>query len=174
MARLVYKSKNQNRRFISAAKVISDKISCIEGVVGIVAAGGIGRGHSDIYSDLDLVIYADSTRVSAIRKYIAVGFLSYKDISFDTPVESYQKAMRSRVPSTYWNQALRWTMSNSRILYDTKNRIAAMLEKKIIFPEEERRKLMQDNRQETEEILNYIFPTWEFRGEVYNLAGKCK
>jgi hypothetical protein len=170
MARFRYKSPNLNSRFNRAANIIAENISTIRGVVGIVATGGIGRGHSDKFSDLDLIIYADQKKVHEISKYIAIGQLHYKGMDFDTPVASYQKAMRHRTPSNYWSQAMRWTMENSKILYDTDNRIGDLLVEKVVFPESEQKILMRDNRHWADEILNYMYPTWEARGQVYNLA----
>jgi tetratricopeptide (TPR) repeat protein len=155
---------------VRVAKVIAGKIASIDGVVGIVATGGIGRGHSDKFSDLDLIVYVDEKKYREIDRYIAIGQLHYKGIDYDTPVESYQKALRRKSPSAYWSQAMRWTMENSRILYDTKGRIASLLKEKVVFPEKERRNLMRDNRHWADEILNYMYPTWEARGEVYHLA----
>ena len=170
MPKPVYKSRNLNRTFNRAAGIIAGKIATIDGVIGIVATGGIGRGHSDNFSDLDLIVYADEKKAGAIARYIAVGQLHNKSIDYDTPVESYQKAMRRRSPSDYWSQALRWTLESARILHDTDNRIAAMLAEKVVFPDSERRRLMDDYHHWTDEILNYMYPTWAARGRVYHLA----
>ncbi len=171
MARNIYRTLNLNHRFQHAARTVAEKVSRIDGVVGIAAAGGIGRGHSDQFSDLDMFVYADSDKVREIRTYIAVGQMSYRGISYDIPVESYQNALRRRVPSAYWNQIIRWTLENSRIMYDTDNRIKRMLAEKIVFPEPERRKMMKEYRHEADEMINYIYPTWRKRGQVYHLAG---
>ncbi len=159
-----------NRTFSRAAGIIAGKIAKIDGVIGIIATGGIGRGHSDKFSDLDLIVYADEKKAKEIDKYIAIGQLHHKGLDYDTPVESYQKAMRRKSPSDYWSQALRWTLESSHILYDTKNRIAGMLAEKVIFPDSERRRLMNDHHHWADEILNYMYPTWEARGQVYHLA----
>jgi predicted nucleotidyltransferase len=92
MNKVKYRSKNRYNEFLSAAEIISEKISKIEGVVGILATGGIGRGYCDDYSDLDLIVYVDDRKVK-IKEYIAVGCLRYKEIGLDTPIESYQKAL---------------------------------------------------------------------------------
>ena len=139
-------------------------------MVGIVATGGIGRGFSDEYSDLDLIVYAERDRVREIEAYIAVGQLLYKGIQFDTPVESYQKAMRHKSPSTYWSQELRWTLKNSIIFFDTDNRLASLIAEKVVFPESERSRMMKDYRHWVDEILNYMYPTWEARGQAHNMA----
>lgn len=170
MTRLNYKSPNRNRTFIKAAKIIASRIAAIDGVIGIIATGGIGRGHSDEFSDLDLIVYADEKRYREIGRYIAVGQLHYKGIDYDIPVESYQKAMRRHSPSGYWSQALRWTLQESHVLHDTGGRIARMLSEKLVFPESERRRLMKDYRHWADEILNYMYPTWVARGDIHNIA----
>ena len=48
MKKVKYKGKNRYNEFLSAAKIISKKISKIEGIVGILAIGGIGRGYCDV------------------------------------------------------------------------------------------------------------------------------
>lgn len=170
MARISYDGTNVNRMFRKAARVISGKIATIEGVIGIVAVGGVARGYSDEYSDLDLIVYADRTAVRSIATYIAVGFLAHKGVSFDTPVESYQAVRRRRVPSDYWCQELRWTLAEGDIMYDTGGRIAELIAEKVVFPEYERKRLMDEHFHEVDEILNYLYPTWQLRGDVHHLG----
>jgi hypothetical protein len=170
MNKVIYKGKNRYEEFLSAAKIISRKISKIEGVIGIVAAGGLGRGYCDDYSDLDLIVYADEEKAKEIKKYIAVGYLRYKDIELDTPVESYQKALNCKVPSIYWSQVQRWEMGNALVLFDTKRRIKDLFKRKLIFPYREQKILLEKHRQEVEFHLKYNFETWGKRGDIINLA----
>jgi len=167
---VAYKGVNRFREFLYAARIISGKISQIEGVVGILATGGIGRGYCDDYSDLDLIVYTDHSKVREVDKYIAVGWLRYKEIDLDTPVESYQKALNQKSPSRYWSQVMRWDRQNSRLLFDTDDRIANLLKEKLIFPDSEQKKLLKAYRESVDEHLNYNFKLWEMRGSVINLA----
>ena len=116
-------------RIFDCGKKIAEKISGIKGVIGVLATGCIGRGFCDDYSDLDLIVYADDTQVKKIRKYVAIGTLRYKNIDLDTPVESYQKALKKKSPSHYWSQVLRLDRKNSLILFDRGDRIRKMLKK---------------------------------------------
>lgn len=168
--KVVYKGVNRYREFLSAAKIIAGKISRIEGVVGILGTGGIGRGYCDDYSDLDLIVYVDHSRVKEIDKYIAVGGVRYKEIELDTPVESYQKALNQKSPSKYWSQVMRWDRQNSQLLFDTDDRIANLLKEKLVFPDWEQKKLVATYREDVDEYLNYNFKLWEMRGRVINLA----
>ncbi len=170
MKKVKYKGKNRYNEFLSAAKIISEKVSKIEGVVGILATGGIGRGYCDDYSDLDLIVYVDDKRVKEIEKYIAVGSLIYKDIMLDTPVESYQKVLKYKSPSKYWSQVMRWDRENSQILFDTEHKIENLLKEKLVFPDWEQKKLLKKCSDGVENYLKYNFEMWEKRGSLTNLA----
>lgn len=170
MKKVKYKSKNRYDEFLSAARIISEKISKIEGVMGILATGGIGRGFCDDYSDLDLIVYVDDKKVKKIEKYIAVGYLRYKEIELDTPVVSYQKAKNHKSPSDYWSQVKRWDRENSQILFDVDNKIKSMLKEKLVFPDWEQKKLLKKYRQGIEEHLKYNFEMWKKRGDLINLS----
>lgn len=170
MRRVAYRSKNRYRTFLAAAKTVARKISQIDGVIGILATGGIGRGHCDYYSDLDLIVYADEPRVRDLDRMIAVGYLRYKDIELDTPVESYQRALSKKSPSQYWSQVMRWDRANSQILFDTDGRIERLLKAKLVFPDWERKKLLKEHSRSLTEHLIYNFEMWENRGTVLNLS----
>lgn len=170
MNKVKYKGKNRYKEFLSAAKIISKKIYKIEGVVGILATGGIGRGYCDEYSDLDLIVYVDDKIVRDIEKYIAVGSLIYKDIALDTPVESYQRALKHKSPSKYWSQVMRWDRENSQIIFDTEHKIENLLKEKLVFPDWEQKKLLKKYNEGVEDHLKYNFEMWEKRGSLINLA----
>lgn len=165
-----YRGVNRNDEFLVAAKSIAKKISTIEGVVGILATGGIGRGFCDDLSDLDLIIYADKKYFKSIEKYIAVGYLRYKEIELDTPVENYQYEYNQKSPSSHWTQALRWDRENSIILFDTDDRIKNLLKEKLIFPNEERKQLLKKYEATVNDYLIYHFLAWKKRGYPFHLA----
>jgi len=170
MKKVKYKSKNRYKEFLHAAKIIAKKISKIDGVAGILATGGLGRGHCDDFSDLDLIVYVDDKKVKEIEKYIAVGFLRYKEIDFDTPVVSYQKALREKSPSRYWSQVMRWDRENSQILFDRGGKIAKLLKQKLVFPDSEQKRILSYHGQLVDDLLNYDFRLWEKRGGVINMS----
>jgi predicted nucleotidyltransferase len=166
----VYRNVNRRDEFLRAAEAISKKISTIEGVVGILATGGIARGYCDDYSDLDLIVYTNAEKVAEIGSDIAVGWLMHKEISLDTPVESYEKALQAASPSDYWSQVMRWDRQNSILLFDTDDRIRDLLRAKLVFPEWERQRLLKEYADQVEDCLVYSFDMWEQRGAPVNLA----
>ena len=170
MTKVQYRSNNLNRKFLAAARTVSRKIATIDGVVGILATGGMARGHSDYYSDLDLVVYAEDEKARAIDRYIAVGYLRYKGIALDTPVLRYGVAVRHKSPSGYWSQVRRWDLENSLILFDTDCRMADLRKGKLVFPDSEQRRLLKQHAAGVIEHLVYDFELWEKRGWPANLA----
>lgn len=169
MSKLKYKGQNRYNEFLSAAKIISGKISKMDGVVGILATGGLSRGFCDDYSDLDLIIYVNDKNLEEIKKYIAIGYLRYKNIELDTPVESYQKALSQKSPSGYWSQIARWDKKNSQILFDTNDKIKNLLKEKLIFPDWEQKGLLEKHREGVNEHSVYTFELWEKRGSLINM-----
>jgi hypothetical protein len=170
MKKLKYRGENRYNEFLTAAKVVSKKVSKIKGVVGILATGGIGRGYCDDYSDLDLTVYVDDRKFDEITKYIAVGGLRYKGIEIDTPVESYQNALNQKSPSKYWSQDARWDRENSKILFDTDSRLKSLLKEKLVFPDWEQKKLLSKYQKGVETHLIYFYEMWQKRGSQINLA----
>jgi hypothetical protein len=88
----------------------------------------------------------------------------------DTPVESYERALKHKSPSKYWSQVLRWDRENSVILYDTGNRIRDLLREKLVFPDRERMRITAHQSEKIADRLIYEFALWEKRGEPLNLA----
>jgi len=169
MRNVRYQGKSRYEEFLERARTISEKISTIGGVVGILATGGLGRGFCDDYSDLDLIVYVEEEKLHVISEYIAVG-VRYQRIEIDTPVESFDEALAQPVPSDYWSQVMRWDRQNSQILYDTNDRLRGLLQSKLIFPKEERQQIMEKHRNEVEEKLRFELEMWGARGDRHNMS----
>ena len=165
----VYRGRNRYRTFLKAGRIITEKISRLEGVIGILGTGSIGRRYGDEFSDLDLTVYAHEVAVKRLEALVSVGWTEYKGVSFDIPVLSYEKASRAGVPSKVWTQVERWHQQNSQILFDTDDRIKRLLERKLIYPDRERRKLLELYHREVHEHLVFFPELWAERGQLYNV-----
>lgn len=164
-----YKGPNRYRTFLKAGKIIAKKISALDGVVGILGTGSIGRKFGDKYSDLDLLVYAHSRAFNRLERLISIGFISYKGIEYDIPVISYEKALKAKSPSDFWNQLRRWDQQNSQILYDSDNRLKKLLKEKLVYPDWEQKKLLKKYQQRVDELLVYFPEMWARRGKLYNV-----
>jgi hypothetical protein len=166
----IYSGKNKYKTFYRAAKIISANIAREKGVVGIVGTGAIGRKYGDYFSDLDLIVYAQDKSIKKLEKLVSIGWISYKNVSYDILIESFKKAKETGSPSRYWNQLRRWDLENSQILYDPKNKIKKLLKEKLIYPEHEQKRLMAKYKNEIQEFLIYFPEMWAIRGQLYNIA----
>jgi predicted nucleotidyltransferase len=164
-----YKGPNRYRTFLKAGKIISKKIAALDGVVGILGTGSIGRKFGDKYSDLDLLVYAHSKAVKRLDKLISIGFISYKGLEYDIEMITYEEALKAKSPSDFWNQLRRWDQQNSQILYDSNNRIKNLLAEKLVYPDWEQKKLLRKYQYQVDELLVYFPEMWANRGQLYNI-----
>ena len=74
-----YRGKNQYRTFLKAGNTIAGKISKLDGVVGVLGTGSIGRKFGDKYSDLDLTVFAHQEHVKYLSQKGCLLMLSNAD-----------------------------------------------------------------------------------------------
>ena len=164
-----YRGENRYPTFLKAGKTIAAKISRLDGVVGILGTGSIGRRFGDEFSDLDLTVYAHTGAVKRLDRLVGVGWTGYKGVSFDILVVSYEKALKAGVPSAFWSQIERWHQENSQILFDTGGRIQQLLQEKLVYPTGEQRRLLERYSLSVQEHVVFFPELWAERGRLYNV-----
>jgi len=165
-----YRGKNKYRTFLKAGKTITEKIARLDGVVGVLGTGSIGRKFGDYYSDLDSIVYAEKASLKELRRMIEHPLIGYKNMLYDIPVVDYEKALKAPVPSKLWSQVVRWDRSNGEILYDSEGRLRTLLEQKLVYPDSEQQKLMARYRRKAHENVVFYPPMWAERGQLYNVV----
>jgi predicted nucleotidyltransferase len=165
-----YRTRNRHATFLKAGRIISARIAKLDGVVGILGTGSIGRKFGDQYSDLDLIVYAHAKAVRKLDRLLCCRCTGWKGMEFDIPVVSYERALREKVPSSYWSQVIRWDRQNSEILYDTQQRIEKLLGEKLVYPDSEQQKLLNRYRHRTHECLVFYPELWAERGQLHNVV----
>lgn len=164
-----YRGNNKYRTFLKAGKIITEKIAPLDGVVGVLGTGSIGRKFGDKYSDLDMTVIARSNYVKKLDKLVSIGWISCKGMEYDIEVMSYEKALKARSPSKFWSQINRWHLQNSQILHDTDNRIKELLKEKLVYPDWEQAELMKKYHQIVHEQIFFFPELWAERGQLYNV-----
>jgi len=165
-----YRGRNRYRTFLKAGRTIAGRIAALDGTVGVLGTGAIGRRFGDRFSDLDLVVYARTDAVRAISRLVSVGWIRYRGMDFDIVVESYERACKAGSPSIYRSQVRRWDVQNSQILHDTDDRVKDLLQAKLVYPDSERRSMMARYQQEVHEYLVFFPELWAERGQLYNVV----
>ena len=165
-----YEGKNIYQKHLRIGKILSDRIAKLDGVIGILGTGSIGRKYGDPHSDLDFIVYAKKEYVKSIEKLISYGWIAYKGVSYDLVVAEYEKACRARVPSSHWTQLRRWDFQYSQILHDTRGRVKKLLKEKLVYPDSEQEKLLKHYYWEIMEHLVFYPELWRDRGNLYNIS----
>jgi len=127
-------------------------------VVGIALLGGAARGFADKHSDIDLSVFVNSRRFHKLRP----GERLWKEWDIDVTIVYYPSAL-----SCEWSQIQRHAYSKALILHDPKGKIRSLLNKKLVFCEEERLDIIIEN------IMHLgwhgICPKREWRGYLCDL-----
>jgi len=166
----VYGGRNRYRTFVKAGRTITAKIARLDGVVGVLGTGSIGRRFGDYYSDLDLIVYAHKGAVKDLRRLISIPLVGFKGMLYDIPVEDYEQALKAPVPSKMWSQVVRWDRQNGEVLYDSDGRLKALLEEKLVYPDTERQARLTRYRRRAHEHLVFYPPMWAERGQLYHVV----
>lgn len=129
----VLKGENQIEEFRRIADRLTSKIASLEGVAGVVFIGGLVRGFTDKFSDVDIITFIDkkdeSLRVK-IRK-IALEQERHSKIDIDLEVHFLEEFKKRK-----WNEALKWELSKAKVAYDPKEKVKKIFQKKLQVPED--------------------------------------
>jgi predicted nucleotidyltransferase len=136
------KTKNINKEYLKIAKEYVKEISSHQGVIGVAVGGGIGRGHSDVHSDIDLYIYLDSKTYKKWKKKAPIKEKCHrwKGYKLETYFIDYDKEIKSHD----WIIEDRWERQHHFPLFDTKSRIKNLLSKKVSWRKGEKEELLDE------------------------------
>jgi len=152
------KGKNLVKQHMRIAKEISERLKKYKGVIGIVALGGVARGYSDKFSDIDIIVFCEKK----IENFpIREEEFEFKGTTIDIGVCVLEDEAKK-----FWDQGVRWAFSDSIILYDPKGEIRAFLKNKLIYPENERKEILIENMTQCEWHCNAMALGWIYRGDI--------
>jgi predicted nucleotidyltransferase len=136
------KTKNINEEYKKIAKEYSKEISSNKGVIGVAVGGGIGRGHSDTFSDIDLYIYLDGKTYKKWKKKAPVKEKCHRWKGYK--LETYFIDYDAEVKSHDWIIEDRWERQHHFPLSDTNSKIKNLLNKKVSWRKGEREELLDE------------------------------
>jgi predicted nucleotidyltransferase len=164
-----YRGVNRFRSFLKAGRTLANKVANLDGVVGVLGTGAIGRGFGDRFSDLDLLVYARREAVASVRQVVSIDWISHRGMDYDIPTLDFDKALAAPAPSKHWSQVVRWDHQCSRVLYDPEGKIGELLRQKLVYPEAEQRRLLARYKQGIHEHLVFSPELWAERGRLYHV-----
>jgi predicted nucleotidyltransferase len=125
------KGKNQLKKFRGVAKRLVPKIASCEGVAGIILIGGLVRGFTDKFSDLDITVFLSRKDARLRRKIVNLGSDEAKrsGIDIDLEIHSLEDFKRRK-----WNETSRWDFSQAEIAFDPKGEVKGVFEERLKVP----------------------------------------
>ncbi len=152
-----------NGKYFRVAKEYAKEISSKKGVMGITVGGGIGRGHSDEFSDIDLFIFLDSSTYQKWLKKspIPKGDHYWKNFWVETEFLSYKEEKEKA-----WRIEDRWERQHHIIFFDKKSKIKNLLKEKITFGLDEKEKLLKHISGLANWYVSELPNVWIKRGNI--------
>jgi len=127
------KGENQIEKFRLVAERLASKISSYDGVMGIVFIGGLVRGFTDKFSDLDITVFLDRKEERLRRRIYDIGLYEKKRLGIDIDLEVHFLEDFKRWK---WDEAERWEFSRAKIVFDPKEEIKKMFSQKLRLPKD--------------------------------------
>jgi len=129
----VLKGENQIDKFRRIADKLTSKIASLGGVAGVVFIGGLVRGFTDKFSDVDIIVFIDRRDETLRVKIRKIALEQERRSRIDIDIEVYfLEEFRKRK----WNEALKWELSKAKVAYDPKEKVNKILQKKLQLPED--------------------------------------
>lgn len=105
------------------------KFQSLPGVIGITLNGGLSRGYADHLSEIDITFYLDcenGLKWKEDKSPIPLGIVKFEGVLYDIKTIFYEEEDRRK----YGDIEL-WDLSYAKVLFDTDNKIAALIKKKL-------------------------------------------
>lgn len=122
------KGSNQIREFRKIAEKIMGKLVKNEAVSGIIFLGGLARGFTDKYSDVDILVLMNKKdkRLKREIQRIAAEEHSLSGLDIDLEAHFLGDFERKR-----WNEMDKWDFSHAEIVYDVNGEIQDLITRKV-------------------------------------------
>jgi len=127
------KGNNQIRKFRRIAEGLASKIAPYEGVAGIVFIGGLVRGFTDKFSDLDIVVFLNRRDEQLRRQIYDLGLDEERRFGIDIDLEVHFLEDFKRLR---WDEADKWEFSRAKIVFDPEGEIKKVFGQKLELPKD--------------------------------------
>jgi predicted nucleotidyltransferase len=122
------KGENQIKKFRRIAEELASKIVSFEGVAGVVLIGGLVRGFTDRFSDVDVIVFLGGRDERLRKKIRELGADRQKCLGVDVDLEVH---FLEDFRKWKWSEVDRWEFSRAEIVFDPEGEIAKMFAEKL-------------------------------------------
>jgi len=127
------KGKNQIKEFRKVAEELVSKIVLFEGVGGIVFIGGLVRGFTDKFSDVDIIVFLIRKDEHLKRKISSLGSDEQRRLGIDIDLEVHFLEDFKRWK---WDEVDKWEFSRAKIVFDPRGEVEKVFSEKLRVPKD--------------------------------------
>lgn len=124
--------------------------------------GGIPRGYSDKYSDIDIIVFCEKVS-KRIREKVKKILNEYKDKWGSVDICATSIAEEE---GKLWDMEAKWAYSSAKIIYyDPEGKIKKLIKRKTFYPKKERFKEIAEGVIEFDWYIS-MADLWIYRGDI--------
>lgn len=128
---LELQGKNEIGKFRKIAESLVTKIVTFKDVTGIVFIGGLVRGFTDKYSDVDMLVFLSEKDEHLRKRLRKIGSDEQERSHIDVDLEVHFIADFSKPK---WSETSRWDFSHAKIVYDPQGKIRKLFKQRLRVP----------------------------------------
>jgi predicted nucleotidyltransferase len=127
------KLEGENRigEFRRVAEALVSRIARLEGVAGIVLIGGLVRGFTDRFSDVDIIVFLGKRNNHLRERIRRMGAEEQRRTGIDVDLEVH---LLKDFKKWRWDETLRWDFSGSEVVFDPEGEVSGLITKKLSAP----------------------------------------
>jgi hypothetical protein len=155
---------DRTKKYSVVAESVNQKIVQKPGVIGVISIGRFATSQSDEFSDLDLIVFVDKSEFQnwSNQKYLPINNQTVEGVWVDIKIYDYQEECLKE-----WSQERRQERLNAKILFDKEGKVSRLLEKKLIWYENEQRELIERLVKRANWYIQEVVWIWFWRGDIF-------
>ncbi len=131
MMMIELQGKNLIKKFRQAADELASQMATYEGVTGIVYIGGLVRGFTDKYSDVDIIVFLDKNDRSLRTQAYSIGLNGEKRFGIDIDLEVH---FLDDFKRWKWDEADKWEFTKAKVVFDLEGKVREVFREKLHLP----------------------------------------
>jgi hypothetical protein len=166
-----FKTKNLSKKLLQGTQQYIDEIKTFPEVIGILITGGLARGFTDQFSDIDIELFLNKKDFGKWERKSPIE-LNRKLYNNDVEIEffNFDEHNDENNDNSIWTMENRWDKSHSKLVYDPNGKVQKLLKSKVIFRRNELKNSIKRAHTYAYWFGNMIAESWLERGDILSAS----
>jgi hypothetical protein len=162
-----FKTTNLSEKLLQGTQQYIDELKKFPEVVGILITGGLARGFTDKFSDIDIEFFLHKDDFDRWERKSPTE-LKRKLYNTDVEIEflNFENYSDTNNDGSNWTMENRWDKSHAKIVYDPNGKIRNLLQAKVTFREDELKNSIKRAHTYAHWFGNMVSESWLERGDI--------